>query len=287
MENRKELLEQYMEDGKLPLKGELFVRKSVVGGKLEEFREKKRADALTSRQNTVGGQKWILRRSNRVYWGIAAMFIVLLGIGGYYFSEEKLVTETTAMDYELPDGSKVKLMGNSSLSYNRVTWFWERKLQLLGKALFKVTPGKTFTVQTEAGDVSVLGTKFLVVQQGKKMLVNCEEGSVKVATPVGQRTLTAGQSVRCDETKIVPVERKVPTPEAEYPEVLGYEDDPLINVVADIEQIFKLTVIGHEKCEGLTYSGTVLTRDLNATLENVFGSSGIGYQLREKEIILE
>lgn len=40
MENRKELLEQYMEDGKLPLKGELFVRKSVVGGKLEEFREK-------------------------------------------------------------------------------------------------------------------------------------------------------------------------------------------------------------------------------------------------------
>ena len=38
------------------------------------------------------------------------------------------------MDYELPDGSKVKLMGNSSLSYNRVTWFWERKLQLLGKA---------------------------------------------------------------------------------------------------------------------------------------------------------
>lgn len=44
------------------------------------------------------------------------------------------------MDYELPDGSKVKLMGNSSLSYNRVTWFWERKLQLLGKALFKVTP---------------------------------------------------------------------------------------------------------------------------------------------------
>ena len=45
MENRKELLEQYMEDGKLPLKGELFARKSVVGGKLEEFREEKRADA--------------------------------------------------------------------------------------------------------------------------------------------------------------------------------------------------------------------------------------------------
>ena len=252
MEDNTELLEKYIEEGKLPLKGELFSRKAKIAEKLRLYREESRRITV-SRQRKRGGE-----RSAALYWGIAAMFIV-----------------------------KVKLMGNSSLSYNRVTWFWERKLQLLGKALFKVTPGKTFTVQTEAGDVSVLGTKFLVVQQGKKMLVNCEEGSVKVATPVGQRTLTAGQSVRCDETKIVPVERKVPTPEAEYPEVLGYEDDPLINVVADIEQIFKLTVIGHEKCEGLTYSGTVLTRDLNATLENVFGSSGIGYQLREKEIILE
>ena len=215
MEDNTELLEKYIEEGKLPLKGELFSRKAKIAEKLRLHREESRRITV-SRQRKRGGE-----RSAALYWGIVAMFIVLLGIGGYYFSEEKLVTETTAMDYELPDGSKVKLMGNSSLSYNRVTWFWERKLPLLGKALFKVTPGKTFTVQTEAGDVSVLGTKFLVVQQGKKMLVNCEEGSVKVATPVGQRTLTAGQSVRCDETKIVPVERKVPTAEAEYPEVLG------------------------------------------------------------------
>ena len=85
MENSKELLEQYMEDGKLPLKGELFARKSVVGRKLEE----KRADALTSRQNTVGGQKWILRRSNRVYWGIAAMFILLFGTGTCYLLRKR------------------------------------------------------------------------------------------------------------------------------------------------------------------------------------------------------
>ncbi|MCD7790545.1 MAG: histidine kinase, partial [Bacteroides thetaiotaomicron] len=28
-----------------------------------------------------------------------------------------------------------------------------------------MTPGKTFTVRTEAGDVTVLGTKFLVEQE--------------------------------------------------------------------------------------------------------------------------
>lgn len=283
MENRKELLEQYMEDGKLPLKGELFVRKSVVGGKLEEFREKKRADALTSRQNTVGGQKWILRRSNRVYWGIAAMFILLFGTSTCYFaSEEKITSEAVAVDYRLPDGSSVKLMQNSTLSYNKVSWLWGRKLNLLGSAFFDVTPGKTFTVRTEAGDVTVLGTKFLVEQEGKTITVNCEEGSVKVETPIGEQTLKAGESVRCDENEIGPVQEK-----EELPEVLGYEDDPLVNVVADIQHIFDVEVVGCEKYNELYYNGTILTKDLHETLKRVFGSLGISYQLNGQKVILE
>ena len=159
------------------------------------------------------------------------------------------------------------------------------RVRFTASAICSITKGKTFTVRTEAGDVTVLGTKFLIDQQGKKMTVDCEEGSVKVETAVGKHTLLAGESVHCDENKIVPVEKKAE--ESEFPEVLGYEDDPLINVVADIEHIFKVTVVGHEKCEGLTYNGTVLTKDLNATLEKVFGSCGISYQIRGKEIILQ
>ena len=212
------------------------------------------------------------------------LFYIQLAISNF-LAEEKVVTDNTAMNYELPDGSTVQVMENSRLTYNHITWLWERKLQLLGKASFNVTKGKTFTVRTEAGDVTVLGTKFLIDQQGKKMTVNCEEGSVQVETAVGKRTLLAGESVHCDENKIVPVEKKAE--ESEFPEVLGYEDDPLINVVADIEHIFEVTVVGHEKCEGLTYNGTVLTKDLNATLEKVFGSCGISYQIRGKEIILQ
>ena len=98
------------------------------------------------------------------------------------------------MNYELPDGSTVQVMENSRLTYNHITWLWERKLQLLGKASFNVTKGKTFTVRTEAGDVTVLGTKFLIDQQGKKMTVNCEEGSVQVETAVGKRTLLARET---------------------------------------------------------------------------------------------
>lgn len=280
MENWIEPLEEYLGEEKLPLTGEKFSRKIEVRDKLRLQREESHKISL-SRKRKQGGRSY-----TSMYWGMAAMFMLLLGIGGYYYSEQKIVTEATAVNYELPDGSNVQVMANSRLSYNKITWLWERKLLLFGKASFEVTPGKTFTVHTEAGDVTVLGTKFLVEQQGKRMFVNCKEGSVKVETSVGEHTLKAGESVRCDEKRIVPVIQKKEESE-EFPEVLGYEDDPLINVVADIEHIFKVKVIGHEKCDGLTYNGTVLTRDLNTTLEKVFGSCGISYQIRGNEIILE
>lgn len=278
MENWTESLDKYLEEDKLPLIGEKFSRKKEIGDKLKLQREENHKIAI-SRRRKQGSARGI-----SFAWGVAAMFLLLLGIGGYYYSEKKIVTEASAMACELPDGSNVQIMANSCLTYNRLTWLWERKLQLLGKASFDVTKGKTFTVRTEAGEVTVLGTKFLIDQKGKKMFVNCEEGSVKVETAVGKRTLVAGESVRCDENKIVSVTKQE---EPEFPEVLGYEDDPLVNVVADIEHIFKVTVVGHEKCDGLTYNGTVLTRDLNTTLEKVFGSCGISYQLRGNEIILK
>jgi transmembrane sensor len=183
MENWTESLEKYLEEGKLPLIGEKFSRKKEIGDKLKLQREESHKIALSRRRKQGVG------RGIPFSWGIAAMFLLLLGIGGYYFSEKKIVTEGTALAYELPDGSNVQIMENSSLTYNRITWLWERKLQLFGKASFEVTKGKTFTVNTEAGAVTVLGTKFLVDQQGKKMFVNCEEGSVKVETAVGKRTL--------------------------------------------------------------------------------------------------
>ena len=121
MEDNTELLEKYIEEGKLPLKGELFSRKAKIAEKLRLHREESRRITV-SRQRKRGGE-----RSAALYWGIVAMFIVLLGIGGYYFSEEKLVTETTAMDYELPDGSKVKLIIIASHGFGNVNFnYWEK-----------------------------------------------------------------------------------------------------------------------------------------------------------------
>ena len=87
MENWTESLEKYLEEGKLPLIGEKFSRRKEIGDKLKLQREEGHKIALSRRRKQGAG------RSIPFSWGIAAMFLLLLGIGGYYFSEKKIVTE--------------------------------------------------------------------------------------------------------------------------------------------------------------------------------------------------
>ena len=101
-------------------------------------------------------------------------------------------------------------------------------------------------------------------------------------TPIGELILKACESVRCDVNEIGLVQEK-----EELPELLGYEDDPLVNVVADIQHIFDVEVVGCEKYNELYYNGTILTKDLHETLKRVFGSLGISYQLNGQKVILE
>ncbi|GAE23429.1 possible anti-sigma factor [Bacteroides pyogenes JCM 10003] len=273
MKDWKEILEKHLEEGKLPLIEPMFTRKAEVRETLERLRKKNRVAGA----KTVNG----LFRKRTVYWSAAAMLALLFGLGSYLLSEEKVSTDAVAMECKLPDGSHVQVMEDSMLSFNRIGWLWNRSLHLSGKAFFSVNPGKTFTVHTRAGNVSVLGTKFWVEQKGSEITVSCKEGYVKLETPIGVTALAAGESVHCDEKGMGTVER-----ELKLRRILGYEKDPLVNVVADIEEIFQIKVIGREKCEGLFYDGIIYTRNLEETLKRVFGSFGIKYELCGKEVIL-
>lgn len=91
---------------------------------------------------------------------------------------ETLTAKTESI--ELPDHSNVSLNANSLLSYVSSKWETERKLKLDGEALFEVEKGKKFIVNTDFGNVEVLGTIFNVKSRDYIFEVNCFEGSVKV-----------------------------------------------------------------------------------------------------------
>ena len=121
----------------------------------------------------------------------AAIILVLVGIGGYYFVQnqpERIQYETAygeIKSFVLPDGSLVKLHANSQVSFVEE---WEvgvdREVFLKGEAYFEVekkpqTQAK-FSVFTNDLKVEVLGTEFNVDTRKEKTEVVLNEGSIKL-----------------------------------------------------------------------------------------------------------
>ena len=100
---------------------------------------------------------------------IAAIALLVLGIT-FFITEstsKKLITQSAALGEMktllLPDGSKLILNANSSITYS-TDFKNNRKLNLKGEAYFKVVrnPKKPFIVETAQFKIKVLGTSFTI-----------------------------------------------------------------------------------------------------------------------------
>ncbi len=92
-------------------------------------------------------------------------------------------TDNTHKMITLPDGSEVQLYPHSTLAFSQSDGKEARVAKLKGKAFFKVKRqnGMSFKVETEAIDVEVLGTSFLVDAATKNNTgVYVSTGTVKV-----------------------------------------------------------------------------------------------------------
>jgi Vault protein inter-alpha-trypsin domain/von Willebrand factor type A domain/FecR protein len=75
----------------------------------------------------------------------------------------------------------------------RVDVLAARRVRVTGAALLDVTPGAPFVVETAAGTIEVLGTRFLVEASAERTSAAVVRGSVKLASPGGQVLLHAGE----------------------------------------------------------------------------------------------
>lgn len=109
----------------------------------------------------------------------------------------ELSSSTGQMVQTLPDASTVRLNAASSIRYREDTWADERTLELEGEAFFEVEEGSRFLVQTDLGEVEVLGTSFNVYSRGDQLKVICFSGRVAVTNASGgRRELRPGQGTQ-------------------------------------------------------------------------------------------
>ena len=136
-------------------------------------------------------EETIIRKPNwQKYLAIAATVLVLVSAGFFVLNQKEQTVSQSLQAYNtapaehkqlrLPDGSIVTLNASSSVAINEAAWAENRSLELQGEAFFEVTKGSTFTVQTDFGKVTVLGTSFNVYARNEVFKVACMSGSVKV-----------------------------------------------------------------------------------------------------------
>ncbi len=139
-----------------------------------------------------------------LYRGLAAAAMLLLFFGLYQFlvfSNEIQTSYGEKNTISLADHSKVTLGSKSRISYANL-FKYHRNLKLQGEAFFEVEKGSSFVVNTEEGEVTVLGTKFNVIARRDFFEVVCFEGKVAVCTANASEIITKGQAIRFYENKL-------------------------------------------------------------------------------------
>ena len=206
-------------------------------------------------------------------WTVAASVALLVSLIGFYQWQQKQpdwVTFTAeaqqVKQLTLPDQTEISLAGGSRLTYDARHYGQEvRLVRLEGKALFEVRHDEAcpFRVETAESRVTVLGTRFQVVAEKERTLVDVMSGKVGFALREKKDSvaLTAGLQAyyTSGDQRIKVTEQPNPNELAWLTHRLRFEETPLPQVVADLEQSYQTM---------LSYSGDANKR-LTVTLEEL------------------
>ena len=220
----------------------------------------------------ISSLKRVWMRSAYV-WTVAASIALLVSLIGFYQWQQKQpdwVTFTAEAQQvkrlTLPDQTEISLAGGSRLTYDARHYGQEMRLvRLEGKAFFEVwhDEARPFRIETAESRVTVLGTRFQVVVGEEQTTVDVVSGKVGFALleKTDSVALTAGLQAyyTSGDQRIKVTEQRAPNELAWLTHRLRFEETPLPQVVADLEQAYQTT---------LSYSGDADKR-LTATLEEL------------------
>ncbi len=164
---------------------------------------------------------------------------------------------------ELADGSTVRLLGGSTLTYadpGEATAF-NRRVTLTGQAFFDITAGQQgFTVETPTALTTVLGTSFGIQADEVQMEVILATGSISVASKAAQEGLVVlkpGEMSRVARNALPSSPAPVDVTEAlEWTGLFLFQATPLSEVATTLADRYGVAVRVAPALEAEGVSGT-------------------------------
>lgn len=263
----------------------------------EETKEKIRASIMELKME---GKKSRFRYNMRMVAACIATFIVVAA--GFFIynriaaDKEYLITVMTEPEegasVSLPDGSTVKLNGQSSLTYDpRFFISANRSISFSGEGYFKIyhDSDKPFTILSDNLEITVLGTEFnfstdvgndcaMLFLINGRVEMHSEITDRKIEVEPGQKALFHKKTGEFTVTKPDKIENLT----AWYTGEIRFDNEPLDKVVEYLEshydcrlQIASLpSSISRDNVSSLYFTGTLPTGNLSLALkaiETVYG----------------
>ena len=224
----------------------------------------------------------------KTFYRVAAVVVVVLTSSYflYFNSVESFETQIAqTQTITLPDNSKVVLNAASKLSFNEKKWADDRALTLVGEAYFKVQKGQTFSVNTTAGIVKVLGTQFNVKERKNYFEVHCYEGLVSVTHNTKTVKLPPGKTFRVINGSIENVEDLDAKNPSWIQQESSFNSIPLDQVVAELERQYDIKI----KLQGVDtsklFTGSFTHTSKKIALQAVTIPLKLSYRIQGKTII--
>ena len=247
-------------------------------------------DALMAVRNkrTLEDSKLIQLNPFKRFMKVAAVAAILM-VGGYFYVnslDESITTQfAERSEIQLPDSSEVILNADSKIVFSEQNWDDERKVSLEGEAFFKVAKGKKFTVETKAGEISVLGTQFNVENRGDFFEVSCYEGLVSVLHHGKETNLPAGSSYVSVRGKNI----ATPVQKNGVPSWVNNESSfksiPLSYVFDELSRQHNITVAAEGIDTNQLYTGTFSNTDVDLALKSISIPSRIKFKFEGKNVL--
>lgn len=306
---QEKLTEQWLS---VPENEELFVQLQKINRLTSDLSILNRFDVIKAKQQVLRKYKSsrigiILAWTQRV---AAILFIPALLSSVWYFMKQnelskelgvltvnqEIITQPgTKSHLFLPDSTEVWLNSASTLRFPSVFKGNERRINLQGEAIFKVSRNKQkpFIVGTSAMDIEAVGTEFNVSAYSGdlKLTTTLAEGKVKITDKTDASKvifLDPGNQVNYNtsnktyKTETVQVEDVVAWRDG----ILIFNETPFYEVVAKLGRWFNADIqLSEQSIAYYRFTGTFTSESLEQVMELLTLTTPITYTTSKREVL--
>lgn len=244
---------------------------------------------LVIKQQFKSVQPIKLKSHKFLIWKVAAL-LVLAAVSGFmaaYLLTGGSISKTNIVWFEtqvprgekslllLPDGSKVWMNSESSLSYPANFMDGNRNVKLKGEAYFEVAKlnGSVFTVETPDYNVRVLGTKFnlMAYENFNRTETTLIEGKIEIQKGKQIIDVVPGQTFTYQDNQFFSKETKAAKSARWKDDVFDFDQITFQEMVIRLERWYDVDIeIRSEELKQITYSGVFKNEETIEEVLNAF-----------------